>query len=40
MTDDKALGGKLPTVSASPERVEELMSELKNRLMLMTDHTC
>jgi hypothetical protein len=36
MTDDKA---KHPTVPASPERVEELMSELKNRLMLVTDHT-
>lgn len=39
MTDEKAHAGKLPTVSVSPERVEELISELKNRLMLVTDHT-
>jgi len=32
-------GGKSSTVSVSPERVEELVSELKNRLMLVTDHT-
>lgn len=30
---------KPSTVSVSPERVEELMSELKNRLMLVTDFT-
>ncbi len=30
---------KLPTNSASPERVEHLLSELKNRLMLVTDET-
>jgi hypothetical protein len=39
MIDDKAPDGQLPTVSVSPERVEELMNELKNRLMLVTDHT-
>lgn len=39
MTDEKTLDGKLPTVLASPERVEELMNELNKRLMLVTDHT-
>jgi hypothetical protein len=39
MTDDKAFDCKHPTESVSSERVEELMIELKNRLMLVTDHT-
>jgi hypothetical protein len=30
---------KLTTVSVSAERVEELLLELNNRLMLVTDHT-
>jgi hypothetical protein len=39
MADENAVGGKLSTVSVSPERVQELMSELQNRLMLVTDRT-
>lgn len=30
---------KLSTTSVSPERVQELMSELQTRLMLVTDRT-
>lgn len=30
---------RLATTSVSPERVEELMSELTNRMMLVTDQT-
>ena len=30
---------KLSTASVSPERVEEVLTQLKNRLMLVTDQT-
>jgi hypothetical protein len=39
MADENKAPAKISTVAVTPDKVEELIRELRNRLMLVTDQT-